>query len=120
MSDDFEKKITKYFMIDNKIKQLQAKLKVLRNEKKMYEIYVTNYVKELDADEIEFENEELKIKSKLKINKSTTRKKADLNLMKECLEKRLNNPLLVNEIMDDVENNRVPITKEKLKRTDKK
>jgi hypothetical protein len=114
VSEEFKKNVIAFVRIDDELKELQNKIKELRKERKPCEEYVLKYLDSQGEKVVEVGT------SKLRKNKSETKKKVDTSIIKEAIMEKVTDPIIVADIMKLMESKRVTVTSVNLKRTNER
>jgi hypothetical protein len=98
----FEDSIKNWVYIDNQIKNLQDKVKELRDKKSDEEFKIFNYAEENNLQKAVIEISD----GKLKFTENKSTNPLSLKFLEKCLNEIINNPETVKQIMNYIKNNR--------------
>jgi hypothetical protein len=111
VSEEFKQNVIEFLNIDNKLDDYKKKSGVLRKKRKECENFILNFMDSVGEKTVECAG------SKLRKNKSETKKKIDNSIIHETLSAKIEDPLVVADIMKAMEQKRPKTTATNLKRT---
>jgi|TARA_B100000035_G_scaffold200234_2_gene171257 hypothetical protein len=108
----FEESIKNWVHYDNQIKQLQDKVKELRDKKSDEEFKIFNYAEENNLQKAVIEISD----GKLKFSENKTTNPLSLKFVEKCLNEIIKNSDTVKQIMNYIKSNRESKTETNIKR----
>ena len=112
-TEEFKKKVKDYVKNDDRIRELQAELKVLNNAKKAAEMEILKHLERLGESNINITG------GKLRINQYESKEGLKEDLVKEALSEKIKDPKIIEFIFEKINEKRVANGKvqKSLKRT---
>ena len=112
-TEEFKKKVKDYVKNDDRIRELQAELKVLNNSKKAAEIEILKHLERLGESNVNITG------GKLRINQYESKEGLKEDLIKEALSEKIKDPTIIEFIFEKINEKRVANGKvqKSLKRT---
>jgi len=112
-TDEFKKKVKDYVKNDDRIRELQAELKVLNNSKKTAEMEILKHLERLGESNVNITG------GKLRINQYESKEGLKEDLIKEALSEKIKDPKIIEFIFEKINEKRVANGKiqKSLKRT---
>lgn len=112
-TEEFKKKVKDYVKNDDRIRELQAELKVLNNAKKAAELEILKHLERLGESNINITG------GKLRINQYESKEGLKEDLIKEALSEKIKDPKIIEFIFEKINEKRVANGKvqKSLKRT---
>lgn len=112
-TDEFKKKVKDYVKNDDRIRELQAELKVLNNSKKAAELEILKHLERLGESNINITG------GKLRINQYESKEGLKEDIIKEAILEKINDPKIIEFIFEKINEKRVANKKvqKSLKRT---
>ena len=112
-TEEFKKKVKDYVKNDDRIRELQAELKVLNNAKKAAELEILKHLERLGESNINITG------GKLRINQYESKEGLKEDLVKEALSEKIKDPKIIEFIFEKINEKRVANGKvqKSLKRT---
>lgn len=111
---EFEENVKKFVVIDDLIKKKQKEMTELKNQKKPCEEFIINCLDQMDETVIEIGD------GKIKKNKLETKAPLNTEIIKEAISQKIDNPSVVEDIMNLMQELRPIKTRTNLKRTQKR
>lgn len=112
-TEEFKKKVKDYVKNDDRIRELQAELKVLNNAKKTAEMEILKHLERLGESNVNITG------GKLRINQYESKEGLKEDLIKEALSEKIKDPKIIEFIFEKINEKRVANGKvqKSLKRT---
>lgn len=112
-TDEFKKKVKDYVKNDDRIRELQAELKLLNNAKKTAEMEILKHLERLGESNVNITG------GKLRINQYESKEGLKEDLIKEALSEKIKDPKIIEFIFEKINEKRVANGKvqKSLKRT---
>lgn len=112
-TEEFKKKVKDYVKNDDRIRELQAELKLLNNSKKTAEIEILKHLERLGESNVNITG------GKLRINQYESKEGLKEDLIKEALSEKIKDPKIIEFIFEKINEKRVANGKvqKSLKRT---
>lgn len=112
-TEEFKKKVKDYVKNDDRIRELQAELKVLNNAKKAAEMEILKHLERLGESNVNITG------GKLRINQYESKEGLKEDLIKEALSEKIKDPKIIEFIFEKINEKRVANGKvqKSLKRT---
>jgi len=111
ISEEFKNHVKEFTRIDDLIKKKQKEIKDLKNQNKPHEEYILNDLDQMGENTIEITD------GKLIKNKSQTKAPLNTTIIREAISAKINNPQIINEIMEQMKELRPKKERKYLKRT---
>lgn len=108
---EFEESILKYVEVDDKIKDAEKTLKELKSQRKTFEDSVIKSLTDLGEDVIELTS------GKIKKSRKESKKAVNKDIIKDALAEKIDDPTIVADILNTIEQNRPTQVKVTLRRT---
>lgn len=110
VSKEFQENVVKFVKLDDIIAKKTKKLAELKAQRKPCEDYIIKYLDNIDEQVINITN------GKIKKNKSETKGSLNADIIKKSISKKITDPVLLAEILKDMEDSRPTNTSVKLTR----
>lgn len=111
VTKEFRETVIKFVKIDDLVRKKTEEMAELKNQKKPLETFILKYLDQVDETVVEITN------GKLRKNKSETKAAVNMDIIKEAISKKVEDPKVVNEILDIMEELRPKKININLKRT---
>lgn len=97
MSKEFHENVVKFVKLEETMKLKQKEMSELREKKKICEEYIIKHLESINQTEINISN------GKIKKNKSETKGGINQDLIKAVLSKKIGDPMVVEELLKNIE-----------------
>lgn len=111
VSKEFQENVIKFITYDDAIRSKDEEIKELKKLKTPFEKFVLEYLSKLGEDAIDITS------GYLKINKNESKTPVTRDSIKEVIKKKIEDPKIIEEILEDIEKSRQVKTNIVLKRT---
>lgn len=110
VSKEFQEHVIKYVKLDNSMKRKKEEVAELNNQRKPHEEYILDALSKMEGDCINLADGKLK-----RVKKETIAAIKDDNI-KSCLSKKIEDPAIIQQILDDIQASRTKTEKYNLTR----